>query len=288
MGLTCMAANCAGQYICCANEEYQGNIIFKSINTNLILEGEQFSEEEKIILNRCENLLKQSEEERLKIADKFRELLVNTGACILKKPTLERAVISFIIYLFEQIIFCAKKKSVEFDKNDFAITNFIKISKESPFVSFNQETLNNLKSKYGFDINRIETLNNSQKSLISFLSTIIETKNVIVKQYELIKGLIMDLRNNLSLVKKVTQSLEGIKFILNYFSELTKSFFLAQQQLQNPRKIELFFKIAQKAAEKNISDPKELVLIYSLGDNCGSVTNYEENLGYKKVELYKY
>jgi hypothetical protein len=254
----------------------------------LILEGEQFSEEEKIILNRCENLLKQSEEERLKIADKFRELLVNTGACILKKPTLERAVISFIIYLFEQIIFCAKKKSVEFDKKDFAITNFIKISNESPFVSFNQETLNNLKSKYGFDINRIETLNNSQKSLINFLSTVIETKNVIVKQYELIKGLIMDLRNNLSLVKKVTQSLEGIKFILNYFSELTKSFFLAQQQLQNPRKIELFFKIAQKAAEKNISDPKELVLIYSLGDNCGSVTNYEENLGYKKVELYKY
>ena len=283
-----MAANCAGQYFCCANEEYQGNIIFKSINTNLILEGEQFSEEEKIILNRCENLLKQSEEERLKIADKFRELLVNTGACILKKPTLERAVISFIIYLFEQIIFCAKKKSVEFDKKDFAITNFIKISNESPFVSFNQETLNNLKSKYGFDINRIETLNNSQKSLISFLSTIIETKNVIVKQYELIKGLIMDLRNNLSLVKKVTQSLEGIKFILNYFSELTKSFFLAQQQLQNPRKIELFFKIAQKAAEKNINNPKELVLIYSLGDNCGSVTNYEENLGYKKVELYKY
>jgi len=283
-----MAANCAGQYICCANEEYQGNIIFKSINTNLILEGEQFSEEEKIILNRCENLLKQSEEERLKIADKFKELLVNTGACILKKPTLERAVISFIIYLFEQIIFCAKKKSVEFDKNDFAITNFIKISKESPFVSFNQETLNNLKSKYGFDINRIETLNNSQKSIINFLSTVIETKNVIVKQYELIKGLIMDLRNNLSLVKKVTQSLEGIKFILNYFSELTKSFFLAQQQLQNPRKIELFFMIAQKAAEKNISDPKELVLIYSLGDNCGSVTNYEENLGYKKVELYKY
>lgn len=52
-----MAANCAGQYFCCANEEYQGNIIFKSINTNLILEGEQFSEEEKRILERCENLL---------------------------------------------------------------------------------------------------------------------------------------------------------------------------------------------------------------------------------------
>ena len=288
MGLTCMAANCAGQYFCCANEEYQGNIIFKSINTNLILEGEQFSEEEKRILERCENLLKQSEEERVKIADKFKDVLVNTGACILTKPTLERAVISFIIYLFEQIISCAKKNRVEFDKNDFAITNFIKISKENPFISFNQETMNNLKAKYGFDINNIESLSNSQKSLINFLATVIDTKNVIVKQYELVKGLIIDLRNNLSLVKKVNQSLEGIKFIINYFSELTKSFFLAEQQLQNPRKIELFFKIAQKAAEKDINDPKELVLIFSLGDNCGSITKYEENLGYKKVEIYKY
>ena len=63
---------------------------------------------------------------------------------------------------------------------------------------------------------------------------------------------------------------------------------MAEQQLQNPRKIELFFKIAQKAAEKDINDPKELVLIFSLGDNCGSITKYEENLGYKKVEIYKY
>ena len=185
-----MVANCAGQYFCCGGDEYQGNIIFKSINTNLILEGEQFSEQEKQILERCENLLKQSEEERKKIAEKFKDVLVNTGACILSKPTLERAIISFIIYLFEQIILSAKLKKVEFDKNDFAVTNFISIKTESPFISFNQATLDYLKTKYGFDIDQIDTLVNSQKSLINFLSTVIETKNVITKQYELVKGLL--------------------------------------------------------------------------------------------------
>ena len=283
-----MAANCAGQYFCCGQDPYQGNIIFQSINTNLILEDEQFSEQEKQILERCENLLKQSEEERKKIADKFKDVLVNTGACILSKPTLERAIISFIIYFFEQIILSAKQKKVEFDKNDFAITNFISIKTEIPFISFNQQSLDNLKAKYGFDMNMIDTLVNAQKSLIIFLSTITETKNVIVKQYELVKGLLFDLRNNLSLTKKVTQSLEGIRFVLNYFSELTTSFMLAQGQLSNPRKLELFFMIAQNAAEKNITDPKEFVLIYSLGENCGSVTKWEENIGYKKVIIYKY
>ena len=56
----------------------------------------------------------------------------------------------------------------------------------------------------------------------------------------------------------------------------------------NPKKIELFFKIAQNAAERGIKDPKELVLIYSLGDNCGNVLNWEENIVYKKVEILKY
>ena len=288
MGLTYMAANCAGYYLCCRGDEYQGNKIFKSINTNLILEGENFSEEEKKILEKCKNLLKQSEEERVKIAEKFKELLVDTGACILKQPTLERALVSFIIYLFEQIIICAKEKKVAFDKNDFAITNFISISKEKPFIAFNQETLDNLEKKYGFKLDNNSSLSKSKNSIINFLSTVIETKNIIEKQYEMFKGIISELKNNFSLIKKIKDSLEGIKFILNYFSEITSSFFSAQSQLTSPRKLDLFYRIAQNAAEKNINDPKELVLIYSWGENCGSVNKWEENIGYKKVEILKY
>ena len=38
------------------------------------------------------------------IADKFKVMLEHTGACVLFKPTLERALTTYIIYLIEQII----------------------------------------------------------------------------------------------------------------------------------------------------------------------------------------
>ena len=52
--------------------------------------------------------------------------------------------------------------------------------------------------------------------------------------------------------------------------------------------MELFFKIAQNAAEKQIKDPKEMVMIYSWGENCGSIDKWKENMVYKKVVIYKY
>lgn len=287
MGATCMAVNCAGSYLCCTAEEYRGNIIFQQINSNLILEGEQYNEDDTRILERCEQLLKESEEERAKIADKFKDLLVDTGACVINKPTLERALLTYIIYLVEQIILCAKEKKVAFDKKDFSLTNFISISKTKPFLTINQETLDNLKAKYGFDFNMIETLGKGKTSLINFLSTIIDTKNVIEKQFEMFKGILFDL-NNYSLLKKLKNALEGIKFIINYFEELTSGIFSVQSQLTNPRKIELFLKIANDAAEKKITDPKELALCYSIVETCGSINNWKENIGYKKIELLKY
>ena len=287
MGATCIAANCVGSYFCCSGEEYRGNIIFQPINHNLVLEGEQYNEEDTKILQRCEQLLKESEEERAKIANKFKDLLVNTGACVINKPTLERALLTYIIYLLEQIILCAKEKKVAFDKNDFSISNFIKFSKQKPFLMINQNTLDNLKAKYGFDFNMIESLGKGKSSLINFLSTVIDTKNVIEKQYEMFKGILFDL-NNYYLLKKLKDALEGIKFIINYFGELTSSIFSVQSQITNPRKIELFFKIANDAAEKNIRDPKELALCYSIVETCGSVNNWQENIGYKKIELLKY
>lgn len=284
MGLTCIAAD----YLCCGDNQYQGNIIFKELETKLIVEGVNFSDDDKQILGKCENLLKQSEEERKKIADKFQDLLDHTGAGVLFQPTLERAIISYIIYLVEQIILCAKQKKVEFDKKDFSFSNFLTISKDPPFLKFNQEALDNLKKKYGFDINMIETLSKATKSIINFLSTVKNAKSVIQKQIEILGGLLVEFRKNLYLVTKLSSSMEGMKFILNYSSEFASSLILAQSELVKPRKIELFFKIANNAAEKGIQNPKELVLLYSLGENCGSIDKWKENMCYKKVEILKY
>ena len=281
-----MAVNCVGSYFCCSADEHRGNKIFQKINTNLILEDENLSEEGKRILGQCEQLLKESEEQRQKIADKFKELLVDTGACVICKPTLERAAITYIIYLFEQIMLSAKKNKVLFDKKDFDLSNFISITKTSPFVTLNQVTIDNIKNKYGFDVNMTEQISKGKSSLINFLSTAFSTEAVFRKQFEVIKNLLLGA--NLQHFKKIKNSLEGISFIFNYYAELTSSIFSIQSQLTNPRRIELFYKIAKDAAEKGIKDPKEFALRYSFGDTCGSVDNWEENMDFKIIEILKY
>jgi len=281
-----MAANCIGSYCFCGNEDYQGNKIFQKINTNLILEDEKLSEDSREILERCEKLLKESEEQREKIAGKFRELLIDTGACVICKPTLERAVITFIIYFFEQIMLSAKEKKVVFDKSDFAISNFITISKKSPFLTLNNNFLDNIKAKYGFDSNMIENISKGKSSLLNFLTTVFSTEAVFRNQLNIVSKLLYS--QNFDNIKKIKDSIEAIGFIISYYSELTSSIFSIQSQLTNPRRIELFYKIASDASEKNVRDPKILALRYSLGETSGSVENFEDNLGYKKIEILKY
>ena len=281
-----MAANCIGSYCFCGNEDYQGNKIFQKINTNLILEDEKLSEDSREILERCEKLLKESEEQREKIAEKFRELLIHTGACVICKPTLERAVITFIIYFFEQIMLSAKEKKVVFDKSDFAISNFITISKKSPFLTLNNDFLDNIKAKYGFDSNMIENISKGKSSLLNFLTTVFSTEAVFRNQLNIVTKLLYS--QNFDNIKKIKDSIEAIGFIISYYSELTSSIFSIESQLTNPRRIELFYKIASDASEKNVRDPKILALRYSLGETSGSVENFEDNLGYKKIEILKY
>ena len=282
-----MAVNCVGSYFCCSADEYRGNKIFQKINTNLILEDENLSEEGKKILEQCEQLLKESEEQRQKIADKFKELLVDTGACVIRKPTLERAAITYIIYLIEQIIISAKDKTQIFTQDDFSISNFISIKDERPFFSLNQDALDNIKSKYEFDKKTEEQISKGKTSLINFLSTAFDIKNTITNQANKIGDLLKKI-NLKSLIEIKDSISKSLKFLINYCSELSTSIFLVKSQLTNPKRIELFFKIANDAAKKGITDPKEFALRYSLGETCGKIDDWEENICYKKIEILKY
>ena len=282
-----MAVNCAGSYCFCSPDDHQGNQIFEEINTKLINENDNLSEETKENLERCEQLLKESEEQRRKIADKFKELLVDTGACVIRKPTLERAAITYIIYLIEQIIISAKDKTQIFTQDDFSISNFISIKDERPFFSLNQDALDNIKSKYEFDKKTEEQISKGKTSLINFLSTAFDIKNTITNQANKIGDLLKKI-NLKSLIEIKDSISKSLKFLINYCSELSTSVFLVQSQLTNPKRIELFFKIANDAAKKGITDPKEFALRYSLGETCGKIEDWEENICYKKIEILKY
>ena len=294
MGATFMATNCICSY--CLEEDvnlYQGNIIFKPIITNLISENDNLSEEEKIQLEKCENLLKLAEEKRVIIAEKFKDMLDKTGAGVLFKPTLERAIISFIIYFFERLILSSNEKIETFNIKDFNFTNLIKIEFENnennDLFKFNQEFIDNLKTKYNFDMDKIGELVEIKNTIINFLSTIRETKDVIKEQYDNFMRLLNNFKSfsqNFRIVSKLTDSMAGLKFIFNFFIEIISSSDSAIKQLSNPKKISLFFKIAKDAVEKDIKDPKELVIAYSLGVNCGKAQKWEENMVYKEVLKY--
>ena len=95
---------------CCAKRiNYYGHKIFKPIETNIKID-ENESNEIKEILKEYKNLLEKSEENRKEIAKKFELMLIDTGTCVLRKPNMERTIITYIVQIFIKLHLCAKKK----------------------------------------------------------------------------------------------------------------------------------------------------------------------------------
>ena len=288
MGVTCAAVSCIKSYIIDRDIYIQGNIIFKPINTQLDIDKEELTSEEKTSLENCMALLKESEKTREDIAKKFEDFLYNTGACVLTQPKMERGLITYVVNILTHIIICANQKNVEFDKNDFSLSNFIQFSKTSPFIELNQSTLDTLKQKYGFDFQSIETLTKGKESIINFISSIPNAKSLFNAQIDTLKNLSKNNLTNLFMLSQINKSTDGLVFLMNFFSEIYNGIVDTQGELSKPRKIELFYKIASKAAERKLKDPKEICLYYSLGDNCGKVDNWKENITYKESDPVKY
>lgn len=288
MGVTCTAVSCIKSYIIDRDIYMQGNKIFKPINTQLDIDKEELTSEEKTSLENCMALLKESEKTREDIAKKFEDFLYNTGACVLTQPKMERGLITYVVNILTQIIICANQKNVEFDKNDFSLSNFIQFSKTSPFIELNQSTLDTLKQKYGFDFQSIETLTKGKESIINFISSIPNAKSLFNAQIDTLKNLSKNNLTNLFMLSQINKSTDGLVFLMNFFSEIYNGIVDTQGELSKPRKIELFYKIASKAAERKLKDPKEICLYYSLGDNCGKVDNWKENITYKESDPVKY
>ena len=288
MGVTCAAVNCVKSYFIDRDLYIQGNKIFKPINTQLDINKEELTSEEKTSLENCMSLLKESEKTREDIAKKFEDFLYNTGACVLTQPKMGRGLITYVVNILTQIIICANQKNVEFDKNDFSLSNFIQFSKTSPFIELNQSTLDTLKEKYGFDFQRIETLTKGKESIINFISSIPNAKSLFNAQIDTLKNLSKNNLTNLFMLSQINKSTDGLVFLMNFFSEIYNGIVDTQGELSKPRKIELFYKIASKAAERKLKDPKEICLYYSLGDNCGKVENWKKNITYKESDPVKY
>ena len=282
------APECVRNYLFDEDINIQGNKIFKKINTRLNIENMTLTEEEKKSLEECSQLLQKAESERIKISKKFESFLYNTGACVLIRPTLERGLISYIINILTQIYINANKKKVKFSMQDFSLSNFITITTEAPFIVINGSILKTLKDKYDFDFEKNKVLKNGLDSILDFLSTIPNIKGVLQNQVLVLKNLILDSITNLDMVKQIKVAIDGILFLIDFFSEITNGLIETQLKITKPSNIELYFRIAEDAAKKKINDPKELVLAYASGDNCGSSGNWKENMTYKEYHEMKF
>ena len=282
------APECVRNYLFDEDINIQGNKIFKKINTRLNIENMTLTEEEKKSLEECSQLLQKAEGERIKISKKFESFLYNTGACVLIRPTLERGLISYIINILSQIYINANKKKVKFSMQDFSLSNFITITTEAPFIVINGSILKTLKEKYDFDFEKNKVLKNGLDSILDFLSTIPNIKGVLQNQVLVLKNLILDSITNLDMVKQIKVAIDGILFLIDFFSEITNGLIETQLKITKPSNIELYFRIAEDAAKKKINDPKELVLAYASGDNCGSSENWKENMTYKEYHEMKF
>ena len=280
--------DCVTNYLTDQDLCVQGNKIFKKINTNLDISDNNLKPEEKKGLQECMKFLEEAEKVRIEIAKKFETFLYNTGACVLTQPSFERGLMTFIINILTQIMISAKEKKVKFDPSDISFDKFILISTNVPFIELNRNILNSLKKKYDFDFYKNESLMNAINSTIDFLSTVPSTKSILENQVIILQKLIAESITNIEMLDQLTDSIDAIMFLIDFFTEIKNGIIDTQIKLTKSRKIKIFLKIAENAAEKNISDPKKIALVYSLGDNCGNVNNWMENMTYKEFYPLKY
>lgn len=284
----CCTANIVTDLVFSQEKYIIGNSIFKPINTKISRLNNNYSEEEINLISECEKILEKSEESRQKIAKSFEQVLKDTGACVLNQPTLERAVTTYIVFFLTQIQLEANSRNVELSQDDFSLSELIKFSKESPYVSINSNILNGLKNKFGFDFYKNDSLVNGKNSLVEFLKSVPQSEIILQGLFEELSNLYKKTNSKMTLINILPQSLDSIQFLINLFSDIISSLSKIQSQMTKPSKLKKYFRIAKNAAERFITDPKEIAFYYALGDNCGKIENWTQNIGYKVVDPTKY
>lgn len=288
----CQAASCVKSCVFEREVDVIGNKIFQPLVTEISsTDYDTLSVSQKEALTTFQNDLITVENKRQELAQKFEQMLYETGACVLRQPNLERAMITYLIFLLTKVQLSAKEKGQSLSKEDFSLSNFISLQKESPFITFNQQAVLELKDKYGFHLEKETALINGKNSIFNFLSAIPEANKLIGIQVnaikELIKNGIEDIRD-LSIVSQIKEALVGIMFVNDLLYETISSIGEVQSQIMHPRKLELFLKISKRCADEGMTDPREIAFNYAEGEKCNEMVKWKENITYKEVEKMKY
>ena len=276
-------ASCIYNCCCAKRINYYGHKIFKPIETKIKID-ENESNENKEIIKEYEKLLEKSEENRKEIAKKFEAMLIDTGSCVLRKPNMERTIITYLVQILIKLNLAAKKKKINLDKEDLKISNLIGFSIKPPFINFNDKEFDKLKEKYDFDFEHDTNLQKGKLSILDFLSSLEKNNEIISLQINQIKNTLSKIKSfkNLKLLKN---GFDAVNFFFDVINEIISSFSNIGNTLNQPQEMELLNKISEDAVQKNIFEPMQICFNYSYGECCKNIADWKENMTYQELEL---
>ena len=145
-----------------------------------------------------------------------------------------------------------------------------------------------MKEKYDFEVEKNKILKPGLDALKDLLSSSSNMKIILQNQLIVLRNIIYHSFRNKEMINHLKVSMDAIVFLLDFFNEITKGINETNLKMLKPKNMDLYFKIAEDAAKNKINDPKEIVMVYSDDDNCGSIDKWKNNITYIEFHQMKF
>jgi hypothetical protein len=293
---------------CCGHKKKPlGNIIFKPIDTKIEKCGNKELDE---IFNEMVELLVNAENVRKQIAEKFKVMIIETGVCVLKRPSIERCISSFIVQVFVEII---KNASDEYEKlRKINFSTMIIYKSEYPFLSLNKTFLEELKNGFNINLDNNSELTPAKSAIADFTKTFLELGSWFANLKTQMSHLYQNSVNFINTVKKKTQSkgedgitfVEGLAYLNigeknlihmasvtqlittwnNFMMDIANTVNTIANKFLTPRELLNLQRIAYDAVKNKKTSPKEIVFYYAMEEKSTSIYDWQENLIYREID----
>lgn len=293
--------------LCCGtSKKMMGNIIFKPIEANIEKCGDKDFDN---MFEKISVIITKTEEVRNKIAEKFKVMVIETGACVLRRPCIERSLSSFILQIFIQV---TKDLDGNVEKlKQFNYKALFEFKMSSPFFSFNTKSLSELKASLGINLDDNKDISKGKKAIFEFIECLGSFKDYFIQLKNQITDLISECHLFFKQIKNkltgdesesitIHQATEYIKiaernirhvmdvkeiiFITNSFLfETVETIASLADKVLSPREILNLQKIASDAFKRKVYSPMEIVFRYSKYEKCAKIEDWQENITWKEI-----
>jgi len=286
-----------GSFCCPEKIEYTGSVFYRRIDTKLEKTGKTELDE---VFDKADDPLVQSERTREKIAAAFKEMTINTGTVVLKLPDLEQSIRAYIIRFLIEIrlsplltLTINKRDEVENVMSKLELHKLFIISDNSPYISFDEEVLKNLKLSFNIKPDGGE-LGKMKEVIVTFIRSLKEIKKVYkeflkemeeiqAEAYEFLTKLKItdgpqELYKDLLIGKRNLQKIIDMTTIIQIISEVSREL---------TEVVDVFSKVRSDVDEfKKLDDLAKKMFIFKITDMKQIVWNTSNEPRLKRFESW--